>query len=483
MAMITPNMNRLACIVIALATIGLSQPARAEDWPVWGHDGSRNMVAPDSEKNLPVAWTPGQMKDDTLDISKAKGIRWVARLGTTTYGNATVAGGKILVGTNNEPPKDKRFEGDRGVVLCLDEKTGKLLWQLAEPKLAGGKHVDYDAIGICSSPAIDNGRAYLVSNRCEVVCLDMAGQDGQAKVHWRFDMRDELGVFPHQATSSAVLVFGDRVYASTSNGVDWTSKHMPAPNAPALICLDKNTGKLLGVEQSGISARTFKCNWSSPALAMVGGKPQIIFGGDDGFCYAFEPDPQNGVLKEIWRCDANSPKRRAHKRGTVEGPAGILATPVFANGRVYVAIGNDPEESASEGTLVCIDPTGSGDVTAGKRVWFFDGIEKSLSTVAVKDGLLFAADFSGFIYCLEADTGKPIWKHDTEGQLWGSPLLADGKLYVGTVSSDVFCLAAGREKKVLGKTSLDGAIVSSPIVANGVLYVATEKYLYAIDGK
>ena len=470
-------------IAVALAATCLSQPAPAEDWPVWGHDGSRNMVAPDTEKNLPVACTPGQMKDEALDLSKAKGIRWAARLGSSTYGNATVAGGKILVGTNNEPPKDKRFEGDRGVVLCLDEKTGEFLWQLADPKLAGGKNVDYDGIGVCSSPAIDNGRAYLVGNRCEVICLDMAGQDGQAKVLWRYDMRDELGVFPHQATSSAVLVFGDRVYASTSNGVDWTAKHTPSPNAPALICLDKNTGKLLGIEQSGISSRTFKCNWSSPALAMVGGKPQIIFGGDDGFCYAFEPDPQNGVLKEIWRCDANAPERRKGKHGSPKGPCGILATPVFANGKVYISIGQDPEDGDGDGTLVCIDPTGTGDVTASKRLWIFPGIGRSLSTVAVKDGLLFAADFAGFVYCLEADTGKLIWKQDTEGQIWGSPLLADGKLYVGTQSSDVFCFAATREKKVLGKTSLDGAIVSSPIVANGVLYVATEKYLYAIDGK
>ncbi|MGA2497899.1 MAG: PQQ-binding-like beta-propeller repeat protein [Tepidisphaeraceae bacterium] len=451
---------------------------------MWGHDLSRNMVAPDIERNLPVACTPGKIKDETLDLTKAKGIRWAARLGTVTYGNATVAGGRILVGTNNEPPKDKRIEGDRGVVLCLDEKTGRFLWQLAEPKLAGGRNVDYDGIGICSSPAIENGRAYLVSNRCEVVCLDMAGQDGQAKVLWRFDMRDELGVFPHQATSGAVLVFGDRVYASTSNGADWsTSKHIPAPNAPALVCLDKNTGKLLGIEQSGISSRTYTCNWGSPAVAMVGGKSQIIFGGDDGFCYAFEPDPRNGVLREIWRCDANSPKLRKNKPRTPQGPCGILATPVFANGRVYVAVGRDPEDGSGDGTLVCIDPTGAGDVTAGKRVWMFEGMEKSLSTVAVKDGLLFAADFAGFIYCLEADTGRLLWRHDTQGQVWGSPLLADGKLYLGTQSGDLFCLAAARENKELGKTTLDGAIVSSPVVANGVLYVATEKYLYAIDGK
>ena len=112
-----------------------------------------------------------------------------------------------------------------------------------------------------------------------------------ADILWRYDMRHELGVFPRQMTSSSVLVVGDRLYVTTSNGVDWTEKHVPSPNAPALICLDKKTGKLLAREQSGISGRTFYCNWSSPAYGTVGGKPTVVFGGGDGFCYGFDPEP------------------------------------------------------------------------------------------------------------------------------------------------------------------------------------------------
>ena len=66
-------------------------------------------------------------------------------------------------------------------------------------------------------------------------------------------MRDELGVFPHNMTSSSVLVVGDKLFVTTSNGVNWTGKHLPMPMAPALICLDKKTGKLLARERSGIT--------------------------------------------------------------------------------------------------------------------------------------------------------------------------------------------------------------------------------------
>ena len=65
--------------------------------------------------------------------------------------------------------------------MCLDEKTGDLLWQLVIPKLGAGKVSDWEYIGVCSSPAVYGDRAYVVTNRCEVVCLGVKGlADGNA---------------------------------------------------------------------------------------------------------------------------------------------------------------------------------------------------------------------------------------------------------------------------------------------------------------
>jgi outer membrane protein assembly factor BamB len=222
--------------------------------------------------------------------SKTKNIKWAARLGSYTYGNPVAAAGRVFVGTNNDPPRDERFKDDYAILLCLDEKTGKKLWQLSIPKLEAGKVSDYDATGLCSSPTVDGDRAYLVTNRCEVICIDLNGQangnDGpftdeaqyqagkkirpfpstktDGDIIWRYDLRDELGVNPLHMTSSSVLLVGDKLYVTTSNGKDWTAIHTPSPNSPALICLDKKTGKLLAQESSGISKRTLLCNWSSP---------------------------------------------------------------------------------------------------------------------------------------------------------------------------------------------------------------------------
>jgi outer membrane protein assembly factor BamB len=478
----------------------------AADYPQYGRDHSRNMVSP--EKGLPFAAEVGKPKEGAsgeIDPATTKNIKWSVRLGTQSYGNPTVAGGRVLVGTNNGNPRDSKYQGDYGILMCFDESTGKFLWQLAAPKLAAGRENDYPDVGICSSPTIDGDRVYVVTNRCEVVCLDLAGlangNDGpfkeeaqytagprqppipqgpaDADIIWRFDMRDELGVFPRYTASGSVLVVGDRLYINTSNGVDWSGKHVPAPWAPVLICLDKKTGKLLGEDKSGISPKTFYCNWSSPAYGAVNGKPTIAIGGGDGWCYGFDPEPAGGVLKELWRLDCNPPERRVKdgkpiKYRDPKGPSEIMATPVIHDGRVYVAVGQDPEHGEVEGCLTCID------ASKPEAAWRFATMKRSMSTVAVADGLLYIPDMTGMVYCLDAASGKQVWTHDTEGAIWGSTLVADGKVYVGNESGDLTVLTAGREKKMLGKIDMGQPIYSTPIAANGVLYVMTGQNLLAI---
>src|SRR5688500_14487076 len=115
-------------IPAALAAPGIG---RAADWPQWGRDPSKNMVAPD-EKNLPATCDPGKADETTgkVDLSTTKNVKWAAKLGTQAYGNPTAGGGRVLVGTNNESPRDPKFQGDYSVLYCLDEQTGELVWQL-----------------------------------------------------------------------------------------------------------------------------------------------------------------------------------------------------------------------------------------------------------------------------------------------------------------------------------------------------------------
>ena len=509
------NSTKIFTGAASFAALALSV-TNAGDWPEWGGpDKGRNMYS--TEKGLPDRFEPGKFKkgSEDVDMATTKNVKWVGKLGSQSYGNVSVAGGKVFVGTNNDSPRDPKHGGDRSILMVFDEKNGEFLWQLVIPKLASGKVNDWENLGLLSSPAIEGDRVYILTSRCEIMCLDVngfangndgpfkeeaqyyvgpgkapAGEPGpkDADIIWRYDMMDELGVFPHNASNSSPLVLGDLVYVCTSNGQDWTHSNIPSPNSPSFVAVNKKTGELAGEDNAGIGPRIYHGQWSSASAGKVNDKDLVFFGGGDGWCYAFDAKPVKGeddinFLKKVWWFDANPPEYKkddaAHKYPAAEGPSEINATPVFWKGRVYIATGQDPEHGEGVGNLVCIDPTKTGDVTKSAQVWSYNKINRSISTVSITpEGLLFIGDFSGFVHCLDAETGKVYWVHDMKAHMWGSTMVADGKVYVGDEDGDLTVLAAAKEKKVLSEVNLGAPVYSTPVVANGAIYIASNTHLY-----
>lgn len=508
--------------LVAAASIGglCALAVFAADWPEWGGRPYRNMYSP--EKGLPDRFDPGKLKpnSDDVDMATTKNVKWVQKIGSQSYGNVTVSGGKVFIGTNNDSPRDPQHQGDRSILMVFDEKTGEFLWQLVIPKLASGKVNDWENLGLLASPTVEGDRVYIVTSRCEVMCLDVNalsnGNQGfqdeaqyvvgpgkpkatigpkDADIIWKYDMMDELGVFPHNASNCSVLVVGDILYTCTSNGQDWTHSNIPSPLSPSFIALNKNTGEFLAEDDAQIGPRIFHGQWSSPSTGNVNGRQLVFFGGGDGVCYAFDAKPVKGedtsYLKKLWWYDCNPPEYKMKdgkpiKYPAADGPSEINATPVFYKNRVYVATGQDPEHGEGVGHLVCIDATKTGDITKTGAIWSYKGIHRSISTVSIDPttGLLFIGDFSGFVHCLDAETGKVYWVYDMKAHMWGSTLVADGKVYVGDEDGDFVVLPARKDfdpkkDKPISETNLGTAVYSTPVVANGVLYVASNTHLYA----
>lgn len=515
----SPMNTRLTLAAAALA--GVTYSASGADWPAWGGaDPGRNMYS--DAKGIPHEFKPGDFKKNSeeIDMATTKNVKWVVKLGSQTYGNTVVAYGTVYIGTNNAGARDPRFKDDKSVLFAIDEKNGDLKWQFTVPKLASGKVNDWEYLGYLSAPFVDGNTLYSVTSRCEVIALDAAGQtngnegpfkdEGQympgpakpkvevtpkdADILWKYDMMDELGVFPHNASNSSPLVLEDRVYVCTSNGQDWSHVTIPSPQSPSFVVLDKKTGALLGEDDANIGPNIFHGQWTSPSAGKVDGKWQVFFGGGDGWLYAFDAVPEKtadgGTFKTIWKLDCVPPEYKTKdgkkiKYPAPEGPSEIISTPVYYKDKIYIAIGQDPEHGEGVGRLLCIDPKGlKGDVTSNKSavVWDFKEIHRSISTVAIDptNDLLFIGDYSGFVFCLDAKTGKKIWEHDMQAHIWGSPFVVDGKMFIGDEDGDMLVFASAKEKKLLSEVNMGAPILATPIVANGTLYINTQTHLYAI---
>ncbi|NLS91269.1 MAG: PQQ-binding-like beta-propeller repeat protein [Planctomycetaceae bacterium] len=200
--------------------------------------------------------------------------------------------------------------------------------------------------------------------------------------------------------------------------------------------------------------------------------------------------PDVPLLKKIWWCDCipedykKLPFYPREIKGDGRGhPCAIIGTPICWNDRVYVAIGGDPNHGGrdSKGSVVCIDATKTGDLTEKGKLWSYNDLNQSVSTIAVADGLVFVADTTHTIHCLDADSGDCYWTYSTRkgATCFSSPLVADGKVYL-----EKTVLSASKEFRLLGGIqSRQNAIYSSHCVANGVVYAVIGERLWALCDK
>src|SRR3954470_11250764 len=465
-------------LVVGSLAFAVSDPGSG-DWPMWGGTPDRNMVS--TMKGLPTTW----------DVKTKKNVKWVAELGSQAYGNPVVAGGMVLVGTNNEGPRDPNVKGDKGVLMAFRESDGQFMWQAVHDKLAAGRANDWPYQGICSSPLVEGGVVYYMSNRGELVAVDADGfrdgtNDGLVKdekntketdvdVIWRYDMMDELGVMQHNMANASPVSYGDLIFVNTSNGQDESHVNIPSPKAPAIIAINKKTGKLVW-EDNSVGERILHGQWSSPSVGKVGDTVQVAVGQGDGWIRSYEAL----TGKKLWEFDLN-PKESVWPKTRNE----VISTPVIFEDKVYIANGQDPEHGEGVGHMYCIDGTKRGDITKTGMVWHYDKIRRSISTPAIVDGLLYIPDFSGFLHCLDAKTGEVYWTHDVFAAVWGSSMVIDGRSYLGDEDGDVVILQAGKTKKVLGEMNMGSAVYATAVPAHGRLFLNNRNQLFAlsVDGK
>ena len=357
-----------------------------------------------------------------------------------------------------------------------------------------------------------------------------------ADVIWIYNMMGpDMGISQHNMCSCSVTSYGDLLFVNTGNGLDESHYNLPAPDAPSFICMNKNTGEVLWT--NGAPAKNIlHGQWSSPTVGVFDGIPQALFAGGDGILYSFRADEgKDGKPELLWQFDCN-PKESKWILGGEGTRNNLIATPVVYDGLVYIAVGQDPEHGEGEGHLWCINPNMRGDISPtlamkigddGKRVpiphrriqavepengeeevdnpnsgvvWHYsmldnnsDGeidfeeeMHRSIGTCAIKDDVLYVADFSGLVHCLDAkgtEDGKPIvhFTYDMLAQSWGSPLIADGHVFIGDEDGDVAIFEFGKDNvEPIDEINMGSSVYSTPVGANDSLFISTKDKLFSI---
>jgi HEAT repeat protein/outer membrane protein assembly factor BamB len=455
-------------------------------------------VAPSVERApsvapLQTAVVPTSDPPVDWNTTTGRNIVWSVDLGNETFGRPVVAGDAVYVGTDNARQMNRAYQDEAGVLMAFHAKDGRFLWQDLAPRVERGLR-EFLLPSTTSAPYVEGSRLYYVTAECQLRCLDAQGfrdgendgpyreevfqDDGAADIVWELDICGRLGVFPHEATNSEVLPVGDLLMVSTSNGQNEGHTRVPSPRAPGLIAVDKRAGEVVW-RAIGPGEQVLHGQWSSPAAATVNGRIQVLFGGGDGWLRSY--DAASG--HEVWRFDGNPKDARWLPRPGVLSRGSIIASPVFADGRVFVAMGQSPGHGNAPSFVHAINPNGRGDVTESRLLWTSRDVGRVVGRPIAKDGLLYVGDLGGTIHCLDAATGAHVWKHETNEAIWGSLLLAGDRLYAGNVDGSVTVLRAGRRKQVLAEIEMDAPLYSPPALIGDALYLATANRLYLIAAK
>jgi len=339
-------------------------------------------------------------------------------------------------GGDTAPQAEHRFE-----VLCLDRKTGKLLWQKTARVAAPheGYHRAYGSFA-SNSPVTDGKYVYASFGSRGIYCYDFNG-----KLIWEKDLGVQMRIKLGFGEGTAPLLIGDRLILVFDHEA-----------GSFIVALDKRTGKELWR-----TPRDEGSTWSTPLAVAHAGRQQIVV---TGTTKVRSYDPENG--KVLWESAGLG--------------ANAIPVPVYQNGLVYVMSGfRDPR-------LMAIKLGKEGDLTGSDAIVWSQtrGLAYTTSPV-LYDNKLYVVTDNGIISAFNATTGEPYYAQvrlPKAANLKASPVGANGKLYLATEDGDVVVIRMGEKFEVIATNTLEDQIfIATPVIAAGELFLRGQNKLFCIS--
>ncbi len=400
----------------------------AADWP--GFRGP-NGLAVSTERGLPIKWGPNE------------NVLWKAKLPGPGSSSPIVVGERVFVTCYSGYGEVPGQRGDMAKLtrhlVCLDRNKGHILWQkdvpAKVPDTDWSKQVREHGYAT-HTPASDGERVYTFFGRTGVFAYDLAGKELWNK---------EVGRLFNAFGSGASPVLHKNLLIV-----------LASVESSSMVALDKLTGKEVW-RVKGLS----DC-WATPLLVTApGGRTELVVNGP-AVIEGYNPD----TGEQLWSCETLTTSY-------------VSAMPLTRDGVVYVM------GAGSEGRMfLAVRAGGKGDVTSSHVLWRQKVGASYTSPVLVGDRFYF---FSGFAYCLKADTGEVVFQERLPalGNEYASPVVADGRIYLFTRARKGFVLAPKDKLDVLAVNELgdEHGFVASPAVSGGRLFVRTSGYLYCLGEK
>jgi outer membrane protein assembly factor BamB len=453
--MLTPierGMLILRAAIVPLSTLALTViPACAEDWPQWrGPLG----IGVSHDTGFPVEWTA------------TSNIAWKTPLKGLGVSTPIVVEGRVLVtyqiGENALKPGvhptlvqgagaansgehalgggRPHERSDTKVVLAVasfDRKGGRQLWEYTFDAQGDLPQTHEKRNLATPSPVTDGERVYAWFSNGQLAAVDMNG-----KPVWSRHIGREYSIMDIDwGQSSSPVLFENLLILACYN-----------PSAAFLLALDKRTGKQVwrtDREKGTIS-------YSTPLIVDGPRGPELVLNSSERV-EAF--DPATG-------------KARWHFTEPNRFP---IPVPVFDSGVVYLNRGY------RSSPYMAIRIGGEGEINQTHVAWRTANGGPYVPSLVFYQGLLYMANESGVVSCVDAKSGELVWRERLGGFYSASPVAADGKIYLLSETGEMLVLRAGRKAEVLSKNDLGEQSIASPALSNGQIFIRTDRTLFAIE--
>ncbi len=437
-------MTRLSLVAFATALItavsAAPDPASEKFWPQW---------------RGPYASGVSKTADPPVEWGETKNLRWKVEIPGRGSGTPVIWGDKVFVlsavpvGVDAaaahaarggiQPRVPHRF-----VVMALDRKTGKTIWERTAREVAPheGSHPQWGTWA-SSSAMTDGQHVYAYFDSFGLYAYDMDG-----KLLWEKDlgdkkMRQEFG------EGQTPVLHGNRIV------VQWDHQ------GPSFItALDAQTGnEIWRTERQEIDS------WGTPLVVdRDGGRAQVI----------------TTAMNKVRSYDLETGKIVWEGPGLTMNP---IPSPVYEDGMVFATSGFRGNKLLA----VRLDQA-KGDITGTSAIaWSLEQDTPYVPSPLLYDGVIYLLKSnSGILSAYDAKTGKPryqLQRLDGVPNVFASPVGAMGRIYVAGQDGTTIVIKQGPVFGVLAKNALDDGFDASPALVDSELYLRGFKYLYSIGSR